>query len=285
MSALKKLLLLISLIFMGVCAYFYYDARYLAVKRINIRYETIESSKIPLSFNNTEILFFSDIYYGEFMDEERLNLIIDQIITIQPDIVVFLGDLFADPINNPPSADSQSKVTELLSSIKAPLGKFAIYGDLDLSSQTIKQRFDQIMYDANFEILNDQIIKLTNNDSQAINLIAISNLVNSEPDLNAIFNSYDATGFNLLVSHTPDLIDKITKFNVEIMIAGHSLGGQINIPFYGQVIKMPYAINHYQGKTKVTFTLLDITNGLGTSRYDARLFSDPELVIYHFQSQ
>ena len=92
MSALKKLLLLISLIFMGVCAYFYYDARYLAVKRINIRYETIESSKIPPSFNNTEILFFSDIYYGEFMDIERLSMIIDQIITIKPDIVIFLGE-------------------------------------------------------------------------------------------------------------------------------------------------------------------------------------------------
>jgi len=283
MKRLKTSLILIIVALIGLSAYFYYDAFYLASTRLKIRYETIIDEKIPESFNNTQILFFSDIYYNSFMDADRLGIIIDSINKLEPDIVIFLGDLFDKPLTNSPTANTQNELAELLKKIDAPLGKFAIYGDQDLQSIITKQIFDTIMKQADFEVLSDQNIKLARHTQDFINLIALNNIINTEVDFNHAFQGILQSSYNLVISHTPDIVDEIVSYKTDLLISGHSLGQQFNLPLLNTITKMEGAQNYYHGKTKVAQTLLDITNGLGTTGYDARLFSDPEIVIYLFK--
>ncbi len=285
MKRVKTLLILIIVALITLGAYFYYDAFYVAPTRLKIRHETIINPKIPESFNNTQILLFSDIYYNSFMDADRLDKIINSINKLEPDIVIFLGDLFDKPLTNSPTATTQTELANLLQKIEAPLGKFAIYGDQDLQSVITKQIFDSIMNEADFEVLSDQHIKLTRQNQASISLIALNNIVNTDVNYEQAFQDTSQSNYNLVVSHTPDIVDEIVSYNADLLISGHSLGKQFNLPLLNTLTKMEGAQKYYHGKTKVAQTLLDISNGLGTTGYDARLFSDPEIVIYLFKQQ
>jgi predicted MPP superfamily phosphohydrolase len=219
------------------------------------------------------------------MDADRLDKIVDSINKLEPDIVIYLGDLFDKPLTNSPTATTQAELAELLQKIEAPLGKFAIYGDQDLQSVITKQVFDTIMKDADFEVLSDQNIKLTRQTQASVSLIALNNIINGDVDYEQAFHEISSDNYNLVISHTPDIIDEIVSYKADLLLSGHSLGQQFNLPLLNTITKMEGATNYYHGKTKVAQTLLDITNGLGTTGYDARLFSDPEIVIYLFKQQ
>ena len=80
---------------------------YVSVERLNINYETITSSKIPTDLNNLSIAFISDIHYNGFMNQKRLEPMIQKINEANPDIIIFGGDLFDHTLENTPSSEVQ----------------------------------------------------------------------------------------------------------------------------------------------------------------------------------
>ena len=285
MKKIITFVVIIILVLIGLGGYLYYDAFNLAPKRISTRFETVSDSSIPESFDNIQILFISDINYNLFMDYDRFSNIVNRINELNPDIVIFLGDLFAHPSINVPSDAIQEEVTTLLKSIKAPLGKFAVYGEQDLESLVTKQLFDDIMTNADFEILDNENIKLYNKSTTFINLVGLDCPIGGELDIDSAFNNVYRDAYTITICHTPDVVDRIPNDYVNLMLSGHSLGGQFYLPLIGRITKMPNAEKYYRGQYTVNNTLLDVTNGVGTIKYDARLFSDPELVIYQLKHQ
>ncbi|MBF1090648.1 MAG: metallophosphoesterase, partial [Solobacterium sp.] len=115
-----------------------------------VRYQTLTSNKIPQDLNNTKILYVSDIYYGNHMNQSRLQKLVDTINRIAPDAVVFGGDIYAP--NATISTDSDGEIATALTSIKAPLGKFAVLGDQDCATADIKSHVLSILQTSNFEV-------------------------------------------------------------------------------------------------------------------------------------
>ena len=77
-------------------------------------------------------------------------------------------------------------------------------------------------------------------------------------------------------------IDELSDYPFDYMVAGHSHGGQLYIPLIGAIYIPQYAYNYNHGKYVIDSKTLDITNGVGTTRKDIRLFADQEIVIYRF---
>ena len=72
MKIWQKILIVLSLL-VFFCGVLLYDAFYTAPQRFVIRTETISSLYIPVSMDNVDILFFSDLDYGQFMDEVAIQ--------------------------------------------------------------------------------------------------------------------------------------------------------------------------------------------------------------------
>ena len=85
-----------------------------------------------------------------------------------------------------------------------------------------------------------------------------------------------------MISHCPDLFDEIKGHNVDYMCAGHSRNGQVYIPLVNFFYRDAGCQKYYRGKSTRNSTTLDISNGLGQRNYNARLNSDPEIVLYKF---
>lgn len=283
MKVWQKILLIFTLLVFLIGG-LYYDTFYVAPSRFKVRYETISSTKIPTQLNDINILFFSDVHYNNFMDETRFNEVVQLINDTSADIVVFVGDLFDHPSNNIPSEEVLQKITEQLKSISAPLGKFAVLGNHDLESETTKEMISSVLHHADFEIITNRSIMIRNKGSEAINLIGLDSQLLGIPDLNTAFATVSPNSFNIVVSHTPDIADSLTPDLVDLQVSGHSHGGQVYFPIIGAFYTAPYAEIYNKGKYKINDQfVLDVMNGIGTTKMDIRFLSDAEVVVYRLK--
>jgi len=265
--------LLITLIISGL----YVDATNFSSNRVHITYKTLTSSEIPDSFDDVSIALISDIQYGTFMDKTRLESFLKKLVNIQPDIVLFSGDLF----------DKDAEVTEeyinelemLLSSIQAPLGKFAVIGDNDKEYEEI---YKQIMFNSNFELIDGNIIKLANRSTNYINLIGL-HAASGQNNMEELFTEILPESYTIALCHTPDIAQELPRNQVDILLTGHSHSSQINFPLIG--INESEATKYRAGQHITDSTTIYVSHGLGTSEKDIRLFSDPEIIVFRFQTK
>ena len=279
-KALKIVTVLIIFAMMIASVFFY--SIYISVDRVKLTYPTLASSKIPEEMKDVRIAFISDIKYGSFMTQERLTKMINELNAVGCDIVIFGGDMFLDPATNAPDSDAVSILTKLLNSIDAPLGKFAVLGDQDLVNENTKELVSSILYDSNFEIITNTSVRIRNHSNSSINLIGLDSYINGEPNAESAFSSISENEFNIVVSHCPDIITT-TTFNtnyIDVMMSGHSLGGQIYLPFLGPLRSVEGAQKYHHGVYTINNTTLYVSNGLGTQGIDMRLLAPPEIIMF-----
>jgi hypothetical protein len=76
--------------------------------------------------------------------------------------------------------------------------------------------------------------------------------------------------------------DKLS--DVDLILAGHTHGGQIRIPFYGPFFTMTSMDKKYAaGLHRFDKSLLYVSRGIGTSVLPMRLFCPPEITVFTFQ--
>lgn len=249
-------------------------------KQLSIRQETLSSQKINEDLDGFLIAYFSDVNYGKFYDSVQLNKLVDTINSYYPDVVLFSGDLL-DEIETPMSKENREQLEIDLKSIKAKYGKYAVLGDEDELS---KDKVVNLLESAGFIVLNNEIKTITVNQNASIQIAGLENIKNSTPDTTILSNLNDAY-YTIAMSHTPDLFNEVRNYNVDYMLSGHSRGGQIYVPIINLLYRDVGCRYYYHGKTTRNNTTLDITNGLGQNKYNARLFADPELVFYKLNAK
>lgn len=282
MKVWQKILIILTLL-VGLVSALYYDAFYIAPARFKIRYETISSNKIPAQLNDVNILFFSDVHYNAFMDAARFDQIVTLINDSSADVIVFVGDLFDYPSTNLPSDDIIERLTQQLKSLNAPLGKFAVLGNHDLESSSTTELVTSTLKNGDFEIITNSSINIRNKGTDAITLIGLDSQLLGNPDINSAFANVSPASFNIVISHTPDIVTSLAQDAVDLQVSGHSHGGQVFFPIIGSLYAPEYAIDYNKGKYKVDSILLDVMNGVGTTKIDVRFLADAEVVMYRLQ--
>jgi hypothetical protein len=83
----------------------------------------------------------------------------------------------------------------------------------------------------------------------------------------------------IVLSHSPDIVLEASTRGIDAVIAGHTHGGQVRLPFY-----TPYTPTgsgrFVSGWYRDTLAPLYVTRGIGTVLVPARLFCRPELAVF-----
>ena len=286
---IKKLLKVVSiLLFLAVCAagIFFYSI-FVSVERLNVDYESFKSAKIPSSMNDVKIAFLSDLEYNHFMNKERLTKMVNAINEAGPDVVIFGGDVFNLPLTYAPNDVTKQEVSQLLKDIHAPLGKFAVLGEQDNVAEDVTKMVKDVLYTADFELLDNKSIKIRNGSKESITLIGLDSYINGLIDMESAFSNVLSDSFNILVAHCPDtaFLENFPDDKIDLMLSGHSHAAQISLPLIGSLSSEEGAQRYNHGKHTIKNMTLHITNGLGTSTMDMRLFSPPQMIVYRLQHE
>lgn len=276
-NSLKKGLI-IFLSFALVISFIILDAIMIEPSRITVRRENLESEKIPEALDGMEICYFSDLDYGLYVDEKRLDTIVSKINNLGPDVVIFGGDLYDDSIT--PDETGNAILAKELAKIKAPYGKFAVYGDHDDASSELQNATDSIYSASGFEVLANVSISLHKKTSSSITLVGIGNGITGKCDIETAYSNVSSNNYVLSVCHTPDTADSVPLDLTDYFIAGHSHGGQVYYVL-GALVTPQMAINHLHGKNVIqdAFTL-DISDGVATTMKNIRFLTSNEIVMY-----
>ena len=273
-----KLFLIIILIIGLIIAYGFL----IEPKLITVKEQKITINNLPDNFDGFKIVHISDIHYGRLFDEESLKKLVKSINEQKPDIVVLTGDLIDKDTHM--TTNMANKVSKYLNNISATTGKYAINGNNDLN-------FDEwynIITNGGFRDLNNTYDTIYKDGYQSIFISGASTIkdklsINDKLKTSVDYlNSFQKDGpvYKILLLHEPDAIDDLTVNPFDLILAGHSHAGQIRLPIIGPVYLPDGAKKYYENHYKIENADLYISNGLGVSNFNFRLFSVPSYTLY-----
>ncbi len=265
---MKKFIFIVILLIVLLFLY----ARYIEPEHYKVNEYTIITSDIPDSFLDLKIVQFSDLLYDK--DTDKLDKISKLINKEDADIVVFTGDLFNNKYTYKDS--DYNNLKDFLTKIDASLYKYAVIGDND---NKYLNKYKDILYESNFILLDNENTLLFYKDNTPINIVGITNT----KDITSLLETEVETNYNLVITHKPDLTKYLKEYEIDAILAGHSLGGVINIPYYGGLIKKDGAKTYIDKYYKVGNTQLYVNNGLGYKDINIRLFNSPSINTYRFK--
>lgn len=270
---IKKIIIILFIII----ATLFIWARFINTKGLKVNEYSIINKDLPKSFHGLKIVQFSDVLYGETTNLDDLNKIVKNINTLKPDIVVFTGDLFSKNIT--PSKKELKTIEKYLSNIDASLYKYAISGNSDKNNYN---EYKKIIDNSNFILLNNSNELLYYKSNTPIKIVGLKNT----KDLENTFKEENAkASFTIALMHKPDDIDLLNDYRVDIAFAGHSLGGQLKVPFLGGLIKVNGAKKYIDGYYKVGDTDFYVSSGIGTEKFKFRTFNKPSINLYRIYAK
>lgn len=267
---MKKIILLIILLIISIFLY----GKYIEVNQFKIKEYTITNADIPNSFEDLKIVHFSDLLYRT-ENKEKLNTLVKDINNIKADVIIFSGDLF-----NANVAYSDEDIETLKNSLKdmeASLHKYAVIGDND---KKFMDDYKDILYESEFVLLDNESTLLFYKDVTPINIVGLTDTTNIE-ELLLKDTDYKYT---LAIIHEPDNFTKISEYDIDTVLSGHSLGGIVNVPYYGGISKKNGAKTYVNEHYSLNNTDIYISNGLGYEKYNFRLFNKPSINVYRFEN-
>lgn len=278
----KLLSIFLFLVVIVVIIFLY--AKYSGIKGLIVKEYKVKSEILTNNFSGLKIIHFSDLLYKSTVDKEDVKNLIKRINELKPDIVVFTGDLINK--NAKITNEDIEFLEEELESIKAKVGKYAIYGDEDYSIESYKT----IMEKSKFKILNNSYDEIFYKNNESMFIIGFPSSLKEEIKLEDAFNFYkedEKRKFIIVLVHdgkTIRFLDEST-YEVDLVLGGHSLNGSVVIPYYGGIFIDDGAYKYYQEHYSKGITDIYISSGVGTNKYPYRIFNKPSFNLYRLKAQ
>ncbi len=272
-----KTLLIIFIVFTLLASYM----RYIGATGLEVREYKVESENLPDSFHGFKVVHFTDLHYLTTFKEKETNNLVNKINELKPDIVVFTGDLIDR--RKTATEDDLNKLTKALNKIEATTGLYAVKGNHDY----INDNFEKVFNKTNFKIIDNSYELVYYKGNTPIMLTGTGSILKNDSNIDQAF-SYDKEDnlYTISLLHEPDVIDDIiSKYNVNLALSGHSHNGQIRLPKIGAIMKVDYGKNYPNEKYIINNTKLYVSGGLGTSKYEFRLFNKPSINLYRLTKE
>lgn len=276
---MKKFIRFILIILLIISTTIIY-ARYGGTNGLITKEYKIETKNIDNSFDGIKVIHFSDLHYLRIINKERLEQIVEEINLINPDIVIFTGDLI-DKDYTASEKDKEDLIEEL-SSIRAKYGKYSIIGNHDhINNSDI---LNEIYTNSNFILLQNSYDIIYGKDNDKLFIGGLDTYSYNKADIDKVmnyFNDNENINYKIILVHEPDYTDIIlNKYNVDLILSGHSHNGQVNIPYIKNLF-LPYGSReYYNNYYKINNTDLYVSSGIGESRLNFRLFNKPSINFY-----
>lgn len=230
----------------------------------------------PQSHGTVRIALLSDLHVGSpWIDRAALQRVVAAINREQPDIVVLLGDYTIHGVVGGRYQPIES-FAGLLGEFEAPLGTYAVLGNHDWwdDAAAIRKGLEAV----GITVLDDELRAIAR-PGGAFWLAGVADYWEGRPDIPALMRQIGDQAPVIAATHNPDIFPAIPP-RVALTLAGHSHGGQVNLPLVGRlVVPSQYGARYAQGHVEEGGRHLFVTTGLGTSILPVRFRVPPEAVI------
>lgn len=277
-KSIIKIIIIIGILIILCLLY----SRFISTRGLVVKEYPIKTTKLDSNYDGLKIVQLSDIHYGSTIGLKELKSVIKKINSLNPDIVVFTGDLVENKVVL--SEDEVKSIIKELNKINPKIETLAVKGNHDYDHEY----FDQILENLNWHLLDNTYEYVYNKSKNPIIFVGLDDLTDGKPDYDNAFSYLNENVedlYTIILAHEPDQIDKIKSYNFDLMLSGHSHLGQVRLPLIGAIYTPIGSKKYYDEHYKVDDADLYINGGLGTSTIEFRFFNKPSINLYRFYTK
>jgi predicted MPP superfamily phosphohydrolase len=226
---------------------------------------------LPSNFHGFTIAQLADLHYGFLMPLMVVEHIIHKINTLQKDVIVCTGDYIHER-NETTQIDT---VWPHLMKLNANSGVYSVLGNHDHWGNT-----DRSLYwlEKSGQSIRHKAVPIIKGEER-IWIGGAGDYLEDDLGIDAAFQRVPDSECKILLSHNPDSADTHYKTRIDLMISGHTHGGQVNIPFIGPPILPVKNKSYSNGFVRTGRTNLYISKGLGWAIIPIRFNCLPEISV------
>lgn len=189
---------------------------------VNTQY-TVRSGELN---QNYRVVFISDTHYGTIQTESVLMEKVQEINTLNSDIVILGGDI----VEEGTSKQKMQECFEVLGGLKSRYGMFYVYGNHDRqrysnSPSYTEDELKTAIESNDIKILKEEVINI-NGDLVLVGREDVGSKCDRIESLE-LKSKIDANRFVLVADHQPNDIESNSEIGADLQISGHTHGGQI----------------------------------------------------------
>lgn len=226
---------------------------------------------VPAAFDGFRIAFISDLHYKSLFKEKGLENLVRLLNDQRADVLLVGGDLHE-------GCEYVAPVVSALAAVKVPMGIYVVLGNNDYEAcyaDIVRQ-----LEAHNIHLLEHRVDTLKR-DGAEILIAGVRNPFDLQKNGVSPTLALSPDDFVILLMHTPDYAEDVAITNTDLVLAGHTHGGQVTLfGLYAPILPSHYGQRFRGGLKRNSQGIpMIITNGLGTSNKNIRMFAPSEVVV------
>jgi len=244
--------------------------------RVRLIREEVAFARLPASLDGLRVLFLSDIHRRSI--PARLLRRVEQAGGV--DLVCIGGDLREGGVPWQRTKDNARLLAQL-----GPV--YAVYGNHDYDDPI--RPLDALLREEGVQPLVNGFVLVKGSDGSRLKICGVDDPITGRSRLAEALRrgEGDEPGlFTLLLSHDPNILDRLDGAQVDLVLSGHTHGGQIALPWYGPLLRSTEILTYLRGwhvqrrGVAGAPARLYVSTGFGTSKLPLRLLAPAEVRLF-----
>jgi predicted MPP superfamily phosphohydrolase len=239
---------------------------------ITVNHYTIPVPNLPHEFDGLRVIHLTDLHYGPLMPLEILAKVIQKTNELEKDIVVCTGDY----VRGAYAARRLEGIWSVMAKLHAPEGVYTVLGNHDHWAST--EQSVHCLNTSGHINLRHKAVPLSR-AGKTLWLGGAGDLWEDHVNLDQVLKDVPDDACRIVLAHNPDTADTDYTTRVDLIISGHTHGGQVKIPFIGTPM-LPVKNKAYSsGFICSPKTGVFISRGIGWAALPIRFNCFPEIAI------
>jgi hypothetical protein len=239
---------------------------------------------LPASLEGLRIVHLTDLHLGPYVSCSYLSEVVEECNETEPDLFLLTGDYIYN------SSTFLPRAVEVLRRLRSRFGSIAVLGNHDCFDGGAQSR--EALRDAGIHLVNNGKVWVTGSgqivaeapQAPSLCVAGVGDFWVDTPDIEAALAGVDPQTPRILLSHNPDFAEtreaREGGHRVDLMLSGHTHGGQISLPYVPALFNASYFGDTYtRGLVQGPAFPVYISVGVGVGSLPARFRVRPEVTV------
>lgn len=219
--------------------------------------------------DNLKVVHLSDIHHGLYTSAGQIQRVVQLANRQSPDLVALTGDYVTA------SPNYIWPVAEELGKLRPRLGVFAVLGNHDFAVDA--EEITRALETHGIRVLRNSN-SLVHDRGASLWVVGVDDLWSNADDLRAAVAGVPARDPKLLLCHNPLGIHQAAAYGIDLVLAGHTHGGQVKLPLLGSLYaRSKLGERFIEGWNRLDSTQIYVSRGIGKVVIPVRVGCRPEI--------
>jgi len=245
-------------------------------EEIEVSSHVLRLRNLPRPFEGLKLVHLTDIHHSKFVSFNDVFRMVELSNQQNPDVVVLTGDYVTW------SRKFIPPVAEALKALKSRFGVYAVLGnhDVRVNAGEVTRSLER----SQINVLRNASAKI-DLKGESLWIAGVDEYMYGQSDIAKAIRNVPRSQPKILLAHNPEIMQDASRLGIDFVLAGHTHGGQIKIPYMRSlnVVTQP-GRQILEGFVRKGPTQMYISRGLGKVVVPVRILCPPEIPVFRLQA-